>query len=182
MDALERQSDAWLMGAIVNGDTDAVPLLIERYRRPLRALLGRTLGADPEIDDVMQETWIRVIRSAHRYDPAQRFSGWLFGIAWNLTRDRWKRRQGSATEELSEHVAGGDSAEETLLAAERAGRVRREIAQLPERLAQAILMRYFDELSEREVAERLGIPVGTVKSRVHSGLRKLAEAFDGGEL
>ena len=48
---------------------------------------------------------------------------------------------------------------------------------LPERLAQAILLRYFEELSEKEVAERLGVPVGTVKSRLHNGLRKLADAI-----
>lgn len=183
MDALEKQSDAWLMGAIVNGDTDAVPLIVERYRRPLHALLTRTLGADPDIDDVMQETWIRVIRSAHRYDPAQPFTGWLFGIAWNLTRDRWRLSKSTAADELPEDRAANDpSAEESMLRDERARIVRDEVAQLPERLAQAILLRYFDELSEREVAERLGIPVGTVKSRVYSGLRKLAEAFEGGEL
>jgi RNA polymerase sigma-70 factor (ECF subfamily) len=181
VDELKEQSDAWLMGAIVNGEAEAVRLLVERYRRPLRALLVRTLGSDPDIDDVAQETWMRVVRSAHRYDPEQRFSGWLFGIAWNLTRDRWTRRQREGADELVEVASHRRSAEDELLASERSRQLRDHVERLPERLAQAVLLRYFEELSEREVAERLGIPLGTVKSRLHHGLRKLADSIAGGQ-
>lgn len=61
---------------------------------------------------------------------------------------------------------------------DRAERVRNLVARLPERLAQAILLRYFEELSEKDVAERLGIPVGTVKSRLHHGLKRLAQTIE----
>ena len=63
-----------------------------------------------------------------------------------------------------------------LFRSERSRRVRELVARLPERLSQAILLRYFEELSEKEVADRLGVPVGTVKSRLHHGLKKLAAA------
>ena len=169
-------NDAHLIGLIVNGDAEAVRPLIERYQRPLAALLQRALGRTPEVDDVFQETWMRVVRSAHRYDPAQRFSAWLFAIAWNLVKDRWSRRVDTADVDLTAMASPERSPEERVVAADRAERVRDMVARLPERLAQAILLRYFEELSEQEVAERLGIPVGTVKSRIHYGLKLMRES------
>jgi RNA polymerase sigma-70 factor (ECF subfamily) len=171
-------NDAYLVGSIANGDADAVRPLIERYRKPLAAVLQRALGSSPDVDDVFQETWIRVVRSAHRYDPAQRFSAWLFAIAWNLVKDRWSRRVQHDDVDLATIVSSERSPEQRAVDADRAERVRAMVARLPERLAEAILLRYFEELSEKDVAERLGIPVGTVKSRLHHGLRKLAETMD----
>lgn len=169
-------TDAYLMGLIANGDADAVRPLIERYRQPLAALLLRALGRSPEVDDVFQETWIRVVRSAGRYDPTQRFGAWLFAIAWNLVKDRWSRVPPHDDADLTTLPSSRQNPEEATLARDHAKRVRAMVAQLPERLAQAILLRYFEELSEKETAERLGIPVGTVKSRVHEGLRRLRRA------
>jgi RNA polymerase sigma-70 factor (ECF subfamily) len=171
---LEQATDAFLVGAIVNGDQEAVRPLIERYRKPLASVLLRALGSSPDVDDVFQETWIRVVRSAHRYDPAQRFSSWLFAIAWNLMRDRWSRRVDHDEIDLAAMPSRDRSAEAQLIEDDRARQIRELVAKLPERLSQAILLRYFEELSEKEVAERLGVPVGTVKSRLHNGLRKLA--------
>lgn len=173
MDDLTQQTDAYLVGMIVNGDTEAVRPLIERYRKPLGALLQRALGASPDVDDVLQETWIRVVRSARRYDPAQRFSAWLFAIAWNLVKDRWGRRVDHADVDLETMHSGERSAEEQLLTRDHAERLRELVARLPERMSQAILLRYFDELSEKEMADRLGVPIGTVKSRLHHGLIRL---------
>lgn len=170
-------NDAYLVGSIANGDADAVRPLIERYKKPLAAVLQRALGSSPDVDDVFQETWIRVVRSAHRYDPEQRFSAWLFAIAWNLVKDRWAKRVQVDDVDLSAMTSREPSPEERAVDADRAEQVRELVARLPERLAQAILLRYFEELSEREVAERLGIPVGTVKSRIHNGL-KLMRTFD----
>ena len=160
-------NDAYLVGSIASGDADAVRPLIERYQKPLAAVLQRALGASPDVDDVFQETWIRVVRSAHRYDPEQRFSAWLFAIAWNLVKDRWSRRVAHDDVDLAAMASPERSPEERAVAEDRAEHVRELVARLPERLAQAILLRYFEELSEKDVAERLGIPVGTVKSRLH---------------
>jgi RNA polymerase sigma-70 factor (ECF subfamily) len=171
-------NDAYLVGSIANGDAEAVRPLIERYKKPLAAVLQRALGSSPDVDDVFQETWIRVVRSAHRYDPEQRFSAWLFAIAWNLVKDRWAKRAPQSDGDLTTMVSTERSPEEQAVANDRAERVREMVDRLPERLAQAILLRFFEELSEKEVAARLGVPVGTVKSRLHHGLRRLAEEMD----
>lgn len=174
---LSAESDAFLMGSIANGESNAVRPLIERYQRPLFALLRRALGASAEVDDVAQDTWIRVVRSARVYDPAQRFTGWLFAIAWNLVRDRWTRTQPFVETELESLPSRHTSAEEEAIARDRARRLRDLVAALPDRLAEPIFLRYFEELSEREVAARLGVPVGTVKSRIHNALNRLATAW-----
>jgi RNA polymerase sigma-70 factor (ECF subfamily) len=170
-------SDGYLVGSIVNGDREAIRPLIERYQKPLLALLRRALGTSPDVDDIAQETWIRVVRSAHRFDPAQRFSAWLFAIAWNLVRDRWSRRVDVSDDALAEMPCTRDSAEQTLVDDDRARRVREHVDSLPPRFAEVILLRYFEELSEKETATRLGVPLGTVKSRIHHGLKKLAAAI-----
>jgi RNA polymerase sigma-70 factor (ECF subfamily) len=170
---LESRSDAFLAGMIVNGDAEAVRPLIERYRRPLGGLLHRVLGASPDVDDVFQETWIRVVRSARRYDPAQKFSAWLFAIAWNLVKDRWSRQVARADVDLNEIHAHEMSAEDRALTSDTARRLRALVAQLPGRMAEAIFLRYFDELTEQQMADRLGVPIGTVKSRLHHGLNRL---------
>lgn len=179
MNESDQASDAFLIGQIVNGDAEAVGPLMERYRRPLAALLQRALGASPDVDDVFQETWIRVVRSARRYDPAQRFSAWLFAIAWNLMKDRWAKRRDHADVDLNAMHSPATSAEEQAMTSDAADRLRDLIAQLPERMSQAILLRYFDELSEKEMSERLGVPIGTIKSRLHHGLNRLRkDAYD----
>lgn len=177
MNDLADASDAYLAGCIANGDAEAVRPLIERYHKPLAALLQRALGPSPDVDDVFQETWIRVVRSAHRYDPSYRFSAWLFSIAWNLVKDRWAKRVAMADVDLAGLPSRERSAEENAVAGDRAERVRELVARLPERMSQVILLRYFEELSEKDVAQRLGVPLGTVKSRIHHGLRKLAESI-----
>ena len=173
MKDLSRESDAFLMGSIANGDSDAVRPLIERYQRPLFALLRRALAGSADVDDVAQETWIRVVRSARRYDPEQRFTGWLFTIAWNLVRDRWAKAQAFADAELESMPSGRTSAEDEVITRDRARRLRDLVATLPDRLAETVFLRYFEDLSEREVAARLGVPVGTVKSRIHNALNLL---------
>lgn len=173
---LIRATDAHLAGRVANGDAEAAHALVDRYRRPLAAVLSRALANPADVDDVFQETWIRVVRSAHRYDPEQRFSTWLFAIAWNLVKDRWARQREHTDVDLATLPAASRSPEECAIDSDKARTVRELVARLPERLSQAILLRYFDELSEREVAAHLGIPVGTVKSRLHHGLRQLAAA------
>jgi len=110
---LSRATDAHLTGLIVNGDADAARALVDRYRRPLAAVLRRALASPADVDDVFQESWIRVVRSVHRYDPEQPFRNWLFTIAWNLVKDRWSRR--SEQEEIVDVASGAASAEECLL-------------------------------------------------------------------
>src|SRR5262245_25638780 len=153
------------------GDSEALAALIERYRGPLYAFLWRRAGEGA--DDLFQESWIRVTRARDRFDRSRRFSTWLFQIANNLCRDRWRRLDARrrALEGLREEAraAGRDSAAPPALPPERA--LIRRLDALPERLREVLVLRHYHELGEAEIAEVLGIPRGTVKSRLHAAVR-----------
>jgi RNA polymerase sigma-70 factor (ECF subfamily) len=169
-------SDEELIGAVGRGDQRALAELCRRYQRPLHQFLHRhTAGRD--VEDLYQETWLRAVRAAPRFDSERRFSTWLFQIAVNLARD-WHRRR------IPEPVeTAGDDAVATgpgsAPATEAALDVRRLLAALPEPQRSVVLLRYYHDFSEEEVAEMLGCPRGTVKSRLHHAMARLAQLARG---
>lgn len=173
--------DEALMQRVQRGDEAALGQLLERYRHRLFGFLVRRV--DPTTaDDVFQETWLRVVRYRDRFDPSRRFSTWLFQIANNLCRDR-ARRRGSEERAM-------ESVRETQQVARELGRspgapsldtrldLQRRLAVLPNRLREVVLLRYLHALPEADVAEIVGIPRGTVKSRLHAAIRALRAAVE----
>jgi RNA polymerase sigma-70 factor (ECF subfamily) len=173
----EIETDAVLIGRIVNGEPEAARTLVERYTPALRRFASQAGVRPQDIDDLLQETWLRVVRSAGRYDPLQPFPRWLFTIAMNRIRSRWERdtTQSRHDVDVASEGAGADARIES---EQRATAVRSLVSELPQHLGDTILLRYFEELSEREVAQRLGIPIGTVKSRLHHGMRRLRSELE----
>jgi RNA polymerase sigma-70 factor (ECF subfamily) len=163
-------SDEDLMVCVQAGDPQALAALIDRWRGPLYAFLWRRAGDGA--DDLFQESWIRVARARDRFDRSRRFSTWLFQIANNLCRDRWRRldarRRALDSFEEETRVSGRDVAEPSLPADTR---LARRLETLPERLREVLVLRYYQDQSEAEIAEILGIPRGTVKSRLHAAVR-----------
>jgi RNA polymerase sigma-70 factor (ECF subfamily) len=182
---LESAADSLLMAYIADGSGECVGYLVARYKRALLSFLRRGTGSAPEAEDLFQETWVRVVRSAHTYDPEHRFSTWLFRIAWNQVRDYWGRRKAHertsapGLEDLDARPVEGPGAEAQMLAQERTRVVSAVVSALPPLLAEAVWLRYFEELTEREMARRLKVPAGTVKSRLHHGLKRLGELLEG---
>lgn len=172
-------SDSALVALILAGNPEGARLLVQRYGQSLRRLLLHTGATLEEIDDVLQESWIRVIKNAHRYDPTQPFSRWLFTIAMNRLRTQAGRRRATEAtdaplEDHSESLVNADaSAHDTLERGEAAAIIRHRVALQPPHLADAILLRYFEELSEKEIALATGVPLGTVKSRLHTAVKRL---------
>jgi RNA polymerase sigma factor (sigma-70 family) len=170
------ESDERLMGRVQRGEVRAFETLFARYRgRLFGFLVGRVSNA-AAAEDLLQETWLRVVRGREGYDPKRRFSTWLFQIANNLCRDRARRlevdarRVLGALEQLENDPGPSDSRRVELRID-----VARRLEVLPDRLREVLVLRYQRDLGEREVAELLGIPVGTVKSRLHHALRALRE-------
>ena len=182
---LESAPDSLLMAYVAEGSGECVGYLVARYKRALLSFLRRSTAGAPEAEDLFQETWVRLVRSAHTYDPQQRFSTWLFRIAWNQVRDYWVRRKAHERssaphlQDLDARSVDEPGAEERMLAQERARAVFAVVSALPPLLAEAVWLRYFEELTEREMAQRLRVPAGTVKSRLHHGLKRLGEMLEG---
>jgi RNA polymerase sigma-70 factor (ECF subfamily) len=164
-------SDEDLMVRVQAGDSQALTALIDRWRGPLYAFLWRRAGDGA--DDLFQESWIRVARARDRFDRSRRFSTWLFQIANNLCRDRWRRLDARrrAFDALRDETltTGRSAADPPALPADAA--LTRRLEALPERLREVLVLRYYQDQNEAEIAEILGIPRGTVKSRLHAAVR-----------
>ena len=163
------RSDEVLVQAVARGDEPALRELCGRWERPLYQFLFRHTGGR-DVDDLYQETWLRVVRAANRFDPTRRFSTWLFQIAVNLCRD-FHRRPPPEPVDVAPDAAGVDH----IAAAEAGIDARRLLAALPEAQRSVVLLRYYHDLPEDEVAEITGVPRGTVKSRLHHALARLGE-------
>src|SRR5213078_485116 len=162
-------TDEDLIGAVATGDGRALEELCRRYERGLHQFIFRHTGGR-DVDDLYQETWLRVVRAARRFDRRRRFSTWLFQIAVNLCRD-WRRRPPLEPVDpaAADARAGAPAAIDAALYA------RRLLAALPEAQRSAVILRYYHDLPEEEVAAILGCPRGKVKSRLHRAMRRLLE-------
>jgi RNA polymerase sigma-70 factor (ECF subfamily) len=173
-------TDEQLIAAVAAGDASALAALYGRWERPLHAFLARYTGGR-DVDDLVQETWMRVVRAAGRFDPTRRASTWLFQIALNLARD-WHRRP--PAEAVDPDRASEIAAPDGLGRPEAALDLARLLAALPEAQRAVVVLRWFHDCDEAEVAAILGIPRGTVKSRLHHAMARLtalARTADGRE-
>jgi RNA polymerase sigma factor (sigma-70 family) len=165
-------SDAELIAAVAAGDGHALDGLYRRYERPLYQFLFRH-GGVRDVEDRFQETWLRVVSAAPRFDPTRRFSTWLFQIALNLCRDQRRRPPPDPVDPLTiERPALGAG---TAQATENALDAERLLTALPEAQRSVLVLRYYCDYTEAEVAEILDCPIGTVKSRTHHALARLSE-------
>jgi RNA polymerase sigma-70 factor (ECF subfamily) len=181
---LEELADEAIVARLAVGDTRAFPILVTRYRRRVYAVLVRATGRAQDADDLFQETWIRVARGAVGFDPARQFSSWVARIATNVAID-WMRSAATRSSFGPAHAA--DAAEtaatasldaaETMAADAELRRVATALAKQPERKREAILLRSFEGMSEIEMSAQLGIPKGTVKSRLSNAVATLREAL-----
>ena len=177
-------SDEELMVRLQAGDEAALEDLIGRWRAPLYGFLNRRTDASA-VDDLFQETWLRVVRARARFDPRRRFSTWMFQIANNLCRDRYRRTgtidrgKTALAEELG--ATGRGSTPSAAARIDAKLDVERGLAALPDRLREVLVLRHQRGMGEAEIAEALGIPRGTVKSRVHAAMRALREVLQPAE-
>lgn len=172
------ESDEELMAAVARGDEHALGTLVDRHAGRMHAHLTRMTGSVDDADDLLQETWLRVARGARSFQTGRSVRPWLFGIASNLARDLHRRRAVRvrvASEVASE--ARADQAPPTGRPLESVA-LRERVARLPDRLREVLWLRYFEDLSEAEMAAALGVPRGTVKSRLHGAIRELKRGWE----
>jgi RNA polymerase sigma-70 factor (ECF subfamily) len=163
------ERDEELVGRVARGEEPALAELLRRYERPLSRFLFRQTGGR-DVEDLYQETWLRVVRGAERFDAGRRFSTWLFQIAVNLCCD-WRRR---GVPEVAAAPAEVESAAEQPRL-EAGMDAERLLALLPEPQREVLILRYYHDLPEAEIAAILDCPKGTVKSRLHNAVARLSE-------
>jgi RNA polymerase sigma-70 factor (ECF subfamily) len=168
-------SDGELIQRAADGDRSAFEDLYRRYARPVFGFALRRLGDRGRAEDAVQETFASVWRSAASYKP-ERGPGapWLYAVARNAIVDRARGRTetpAEVPETPSDDAGPAEQAEQSWVA----WRVHRALEELPEREHEVIALAYWSGLSQSEVAEYLGIPLGTVKTRTRSALARLAD-------
>ena len=180
--------DAALMLRVKQGDTAAFTRLVEKYQQPVMNLAARTLRDQTEAEDLAQNVFIQVFKSAARYQSTAKFSTWLFTIARNLCLNEIRRRSRHPAESLdAPHPDQEDqpkhqfedvknfSPPDSLLQGELAAKIDQALADLPENQRTAILLCRQDELTYEEIAEVLGCSLSATKSLIHRGRETLKE-------
>jgi len=135
----------------------------------------RRFVARDEAEDVLQRVFYEVWRNRDRYDPTRSLEAWVLGIARKRAIDLLRRRHANVVpiEELRD-IAGDDGRELAERYA-RASEVRGALERLPREQREVLTLAYFGDLTQTEIADRLGVPLGTVKARTFRGLRRLAD-------
>ena len=180
--------DAVLMLRVKRGDRAAFAVLVEKYKQPVMNLVYRTLHDEAEAEDLAQNVFLQVYKSAKRYESRAKFSTWLFTIARNLCLNEIRRRSRHPADSLEESHAehedqprqqyedkGSVAPPEKLLHGELAQKIEEALAGLPENQRTAILLCRQEELSYEEIAKILGCSLSATKSLIHRGRETLKE-------
>jgi RNA polymerase sigma-70 factor, ECF subfamily len=178
-----QESDVLLLKAIAARDEAALAQLYDRYRTILFGLLMRILNNREEAEDVLQEVFLQVWRKAADFDESRgRPFTWLVTLARSRGIDRLRtlasreRVAEAGAREVSEVIS--DAATDAVKSEQR-GLVSDALAKLPDEQKRPIMLAYFDGLTQSEIAARLGAPLGTVKTRMRTGMIRLRELLAG---
>ena len=173
-------TDSELLLRVGDGDGWAFETLYRRYSRPVFGLALRRLGDRTRAEEAVQETFTSVWRSARTYRP-ERGPGapWLYAVARNAIVDGARMRVDPVVAEPHEEVAVDAGPPERAEQSWTAWRVHRAMEELPASERAVLELAYWGGLSQSEIAGRLGIPLGTVKTRTRSGLRRLSDLLEG---
>ncbi|MFT9849883.1 RNA polymerase sigma factor [Aneurinibacillus sp. REN35] len=160
---------------VLRGEQEAYAHLVNRYKNKVYALL-LGMGASPQdAQDITQETFIKAYRHLAGYHPEKKFSSWIYKIAINSCHDTWRKRKQEILSEQEEEHIDHTSPEHIYLHKEQADELMGYIARLPKKYGLVLLLRYIDELSYKEIADVLALPLPTVQTHLHRAKKKLRD-------
>ena len=178
-------TDEELVDAFQGGDLAAFDVLVYRWDRKIQAAIYRIMGTEEEARDIGQEAFLRAYRALGSFKREARFSSWVYQIALNLCRDRMRRNRGRTIVSLDELEEAGNGLMQkgpTPLELVEAGDVSRAVANavaaLPTEQREVIVLKEYQDLTFVEIAEILGVPLSTVKTRLYRGLGQLRHRLE----
>ena len=189
---LKKLSDAELLTRYTAGEEEAFRELVNRYKNSLYAFIRQFLNRHDLVEDVFQETFLQLFSSRDSFDTSRPLRPWLFTIAANKAKDalrKWQRTsavqigtmadsQDLSFDDMLNTVTSDDTMPyEELQKGETASRVGQIVADMPENLREILILAYFQRFSYKQMAEILGIPIGTVKSRLHTAVGRFAKEW-----
>lgn len=178
-------SDTQIIERTLGGEPEAFNLLVRRWERQIYGLTFRMLGRDEEAQDATQETFLSAYRNLSKFRGEAKFSSWIYRIALNICNTRLRgRTKGVISIEEQHELNGFELASELEDLGDRvqqeqvARHVRRALQGLPADMRQVIIMKEYEGLKFSEIAEILGLPVSTVKTRMYTGLTELRKRLE----
>jgi len=189
---LKKLTDAELLTRYTAGEEEAFRELVDRYKNSLYAFLRQFLNRHDLVEDVFQETFLQLFSSRDSFDKSRPLRPWLFTIAANKAKDalrKWQRTsavqigtmadsQDLSFDDMLNTVTADDTMPyEELQKNETALRVGRIVEDMPDNLREILILAYFQRFSYKQMAEILGIPIGTVKSRLHTAVGRFAKEW-----
>ncbi len=172
---MNQRQEKELIVHILKGHQDKYALIVEKYKGPVFNLICRMTGNYQDAEDLAQETFVRAYESLWRFNTKKRFFPWLCAIGLNLTRNYLKKKTVFAVSEPETLASDTNNPEQILVRQQEADRLAQCLGKLPIRLREAVVLRYYQDLSFEEVSEILGISLSAAKMRVYRGLEKLRE-------
>jgi len=187
---LNDQSDAELLARYAAGEEAAFRAIVSRYKNSLYVFLRHFLNRRDLIEDVFQETFIQLFTSRDDFDTSRPLRPWLFTIAANKAKDALRKRKRTAAipigpiaealemsfdDVLNTLTSDTTTPYDKLEKSETASRVREIVTDMQENLREILVLAYFNKFSYKQMAQILSIPIGTVKSRLHTAVGRFAE-------
>ena len=175
--------DKHLVELSLAGDDIAFEYLFNRYSEAIRRLLQHRSASVEDTEDLLQETFIKVYVNLHRYSADYTFGQWVYTIARNTHIDFERRRQEdlSIDEKFSAPAASTPSPEESLISMQQRTQIEHYIECLPSQYRQLFKMRFLEDYSYDEIAEKLHLPMGTVKTQIHRARERMCTLILEGE-
>ena len=171
-------TDEDLMLRIGEGDQTAYGMLVDRHLSLNLGYATKLLGNAAEAEEVMQEAFIRVWKHASRWDPARKtkFTTWFYRVVTNLCYDVGRKRKPQVNVEILETIASDEASADNVIAVDqRSQHVKKALEELPQRQCTAIMLCYFQGLSNREAAEVMEVSLNALESYLVRGRRNLAD-------
>ncbi|MCG3089846.1 RNA polymerase sigma factor [Sporosarcina cyprini] len=162
---------------VLAGDKQAFANIINKYKNPLYATILRMTKNPQDAQDLVQDAFIKVYRNLHKYDGGGAFSGWLYRVAINHCMDEFRKKRYSTVQvQLEEEaIINPNHPEIVFLKREKSRQLERLISTLPEDERLIILLRYVNEISYEEISELLGVPLSTVRNKLHRAKKKMRD-------
>ena len=176
--------DRELAKRVIDGDDAAFEHLFNRYRESIRRLfIQKSAGSADDADDLLQETFIKVYLNIDRYDESYTFGQWVYTIARNTFIDftRKSRSDLPIDERFSAPAATAPTPEESVINSQQRVQIEHYLESLPEQYKKLFRLRFIDEYSYEEIAEKLHLPMGTVKTQIHRARERMCRLITEGE-
>jgi RNA polymerase sigma-70 factor, ECF subfamily len=167
--------DQKIIQQVLDGDCDAYGRLVLEYQDPIRYSMTRILHDRESARDITQDAFLAAFEHLDTYDSSHSFFSWLYRIAWNRAINLERRERRLRPLHDRDFPSTEISAEDRLLAAERQASINRAIRHLPHKYMILLILRHYLDCSYRDIAAILDLPYTTVRSRIHTARRLMAE-------